>query len=62
MLQQVLPHTGLKNVLVTRIGDLLGFPRGAIVNFVLRHVRKQIPAWRMPGASPSRARWAAGSD
>ena len=50
VVQQVLPHTGLKNVLVTRIGDLLGFPRGAIVNFVLRYVRKQIPAWRMPGA------------
>ena len=50
VVQQVLPHTGLKNVLVTRIGDLLGFPRGAIVNFVLRYVRKQIPAWRIPGA------------
>ena len=50
VVQQVLPHTGLKSVLVTRIGDLLGFPRGALVNFVLRHVRKQIPAWNMPGA------------
>ena len=44
VLQQVLPHTALKKVLVTRIGDLLGWPRGMIVNFVLRHVRKQIPA------------------
>jgi long-chain acyl-CoA synthetase len=50
VLQQVLPRTGLKKVLVTRIGDLLGLPRGFIVNFVLRHVRKQIPAWSMPGA------------
>ena len=50
VLQQVLPRTELKKVLVTRIGDLLGFPRGAIVNFVLRHVRKQIPPWKMPGA------------
>ncbi len=49
VLQQVLPHTSLKKVLVTRIGDLLGFPRGMVVNFVLRHVRKQIPAWNMPG-------------
>src|ERR1700735_1458183 len=51
VLQQVLPHTDLKKVLITRIGDLLGVPRGFIVNFVLRHVRKQIPPWSMPGAS-----------
>jgi long-chain acyl-CoA synthetase len=50
VLQQVLPHTDLKKVLVTRIGDLLGLPRGLIVNFVLRYVRKQIPAWSMPGS------------
>jgi len=50
VLQQVLPRTGLKKVLVTRVGDLLGWPRGLIVNFVLRHVRKQIPKWNMPGA------------
>ncbi len=60
VVQQVLPHTGLKNVLVTRIGDLLGFPRGALVNFLLRHVRKQIPAWRMPGALTFKSALAAG--
>ena len=49
ILQQVLPHTELKQVLVTRIGDLLGFPRGALVNLVLK-LRKQVPPWRMPGA------------
>jgi len=42
VLQQVLPRTALKKVLVTGVGDLLGIPRGLIVNFVLRHVRKQI--------------------
>jgi long-chain acyl-CoA synthetase len=51
VLQQVLPRTDLKKVLVTRIGDLLGVPRGFIVNFVLKHIRKQIPAWNMPGTS-----------
>ncbi len=49
ILQQVLPHTELKQVLVTRIGDLLGFPRGALVNLVLK-LRKQVPPWSMPGA------------
>jgi long-chain acyl-CoA synthetase len=50
VLQQVLPRTSLKNVLVTRIGDLLGWPRGMLVNFVLRHLRQQVPPWSMPGA------------
>jgi long-chain acyl-CoA synthetase len=50
VLQQVLPRTDLKNVLVTGVGDLLGMPKGMIVNFVLRHVRKQVPPWKMPGA------------
>jgi long-chain acyl-CoA synthetase len=50
VLQEVLPRTGVKHVLVTRIGDFLGLARGFIVNFVLRHVRKQIPAWNLPGA------------
>ncbi len=50
VLQQVLARTDLKNVLVTGVGDLLGMPKGLIVNFVLRHVRKQVPAWRIPGS------------
>jgi long-chain acyl-CoA synthetase len=60
VLQQVLPRTDLKNVLVTRVGDLLGMPRGMIVNFVLRHVRKQIPAWSMPGAITFKSALASG--
>jgi long-chain acyl-CoA synthetase len=49
-LQQALPHTGVKHVIVTGVGDMLPFPKGPIVNFVLRHVRKQVPAWRIEGA------------
>src|SRR6266853_2460052 len=51
VLQKVLPRTDLKKVLITRIGDLLGIPRGFIVNFVLKYVRKQIPEWKMPGTT-----------
>jgi long-chain acyl-CoA synthetase len=60
VLQQILPRTDLKKVLVTRIGDLLGLPRGMIVNFVLRHVRKQIPAWSMPGSMTFKSALSAG--
>ncbi len=50
VLQQVLPRTALKHVVVTGVGDLLSTPKGMIVNFVLRRVRKQIPPWKMPGS------------
>jgi long-chain acyl-CoA synthetase len=60
VLQEVLPRTGVKHVLVTRIGDFLGLARGFIVNFVLRHVRKQIPAWNLPGALQFKRALAAG--
>jgi long-chain acyl-CoA synthetase len=60
VLQQVLPRTPLKNVLVTRVGDLLGWPRGMLVNFVVRYVRKQIPAWSMPGAIAFKSALASG--
>lgn len=52
VLAKALPRTDLKHVLVTGIGDLLGLTRGTMVNFVLRHVRKQVPAWRIPGTIP----------
>ena len=60
VLQQVLPSTALKNVLVTTVGELLGWPRGMLVNFVLRYVRKQIPAWSMPGAIPFKSALSSG--
>jgi long-chain acyl-CoA synthetase len=50
VLESVLPSTHVKKVVLTSVGDLLGFPRGPIVNFVLRHVRKQVPPWNIPGA------------
>jgi long-chain acyl-CoA synthetase len=48
-LQQVLAHTPVKHIVVTGIGDLLGFPKGAITNFVIRKVRKMVPAYALPG-------------
>jgi long-chain acyl-CoA synthetase len=50
VLEQVIARTQVKRVLVTGVGDLLSFPRGSIVNFVLRRVRKQVPAWQLPDA------------
>jgi len=48
-LQEVAARTPLRKVIVTGIGDMLGFPKGAITNFVVRHVKKMVPAWNLPG-------------
>lgn len=53
--QQALPRTAVKHVIVTGVGDLLPFPKGAIVNFVLRYVQRKVPAWRIAGALRMRA-------
>ncbi len=48
-LQEVIAKTKVKKAIVTSIGEMLGF-KGLIVDFVLRHVKKMIPAWNVPGA------------
>ena len=48
-LQRVVAHTAVKHVVVASMGDLLGFPKGPIVNFVVRTMRKMVPAWSLPG-------------
>jgi long-chain acyl-CoA synthetase len=47
-LAEVLPKTEVKHVLVTTIGEMLGL-KGVLVDFVLRHVKKMIPPWDIPG-------------
>jgi len=48
--QEVLADTQVKQVITTGLGDMLGFPKGAIVNFVLRHIKKMVPDYDIPGA------------
>ena len=47
--QAILGKTPVKHVVVASVGDMLGTLKGTLVNFVLRSVRKQIPAWDIPG-------------
>jgi len=48
-LQQVIAKTSVKHVLVASIGEMLGFPKGIIVNLVLRRVKKVVPEFSLPG-------------
>ncbi|HLF30526.1 MAG TPA: AMP-binding protein [Xanthomonadales bacterium] len=50
VLQEVRADVPLDLIITTQIGDLLNFPRNLLVNFTLMHVRKAVPAWRLPGA------------
>lgn len=47
VLESVISSTKVKNVITTGIGDLLGFPKSMIVNFVIKHVKKMVPAWKL---------------
>lgn len=50
VLEGVLPHTQVKHIVVASMGDMLGFVKGKLVNFVVRNVKKMVPAFTLPGA------------
>jgi long-chain acyl-CoA synthetase len=48
-LQQVVADTHVKHIVTTGIGDLLGL-KGVLVNFVVKNVKKLVPAFSLPQA------------
>jgi len=50
VVQQVLGDTKIRQVITTGLGDMLGFPKSLIVNFVARYVKKLIPDYNIPSA------------
>ncbi len=51
VLQEALPHTDVKHVVVASMGDMLGMVKGTLVNTVVRHVKKMVPAYALPAAT-----------
>ena len=49
-LEQVLPRAPVQHIVLASMGDMLGFPKGPIVNLVVRKVKKMVPAFSLPGA------------
>ncbi len=47
--QSVIAATPLRHVVVASLGDMLGI-KGVVVNFVVRHIKKMVPAWSIAGA------------
>ena len=52
VLEEVIDETRVKHVIVTRMGDMLPFPKSAIINLVVKHIKKMVPAYKLPGAVP----------
>ena len=48
--QKIQHDTEIETVIVTRIGDMLGGLKGAIVNTVVKHIKKMVPAFDLPNA------------
>jgi long-chain acyl-CoA synthetase len=49
-LEQVVAKTQVTKVVTTQLGDMLGFPKSLIVNWVVKHRKKLVPPWNVPGA------------
>ncbi|MCE7058455.1 long-chain-fatty-acid--CoA ligase [Dyadobacter sp. CY343] len=50
-LQKVLENTNIQHVIITEIGDLMGFPKKLIVNAVVKYVKKMVPGYHIPQAT-----------
>src|SRR5262249_13603913 len=51
VLQQALPNLQIKHVAIASLGDMLGAVKGTIVNAVVRHIKKMVPPYTIPGAT-----------
>lgn len=60
-LEQVLDRTEIEHVLVTELGDLHGFPKRLLINAVVKHVKKMVPAYSLPQAVSFRKALKAGA-
>jgi long-chain acyl-CoA synthetase len=51
VLQEALPHTSVKHVIVASMGDMLGLLKGTIVNLAVRRIKKMVPPYALPDAT-----------
>ena len=61
VLEKAIGRTPVRHVVVTGVGDLLGFPKKHLAHFVVRRVKKMVPPFSLPGAVPFREMLALGA-
>jgi len=49
-LEEVIADTNVEHVVTTELGDLLAWPKRPITNFVLKRIKKVVPAFSLPGS------------
>lgn len=49
-LEEILAETSIETVITTEIGDLLGGIKKPLTNFVVKYIKKMVPAFSLPGA------------
>ena len=59
-LEQVIANTAVRTVVTSQVGDLLPPLKRLLTNLVVKHVKKMVPAWRLPGSVSWRDALAAG--
>ncbi|MBB1293520.1 long-chain-fatty-acid--CoA ligase FadD [Pseudoalteromonas sp. SR44-5] len=47
-LEKALPHTKVKHIVVTQVGDMVGGFKKHLVNFVVKHIKKMVPSYSLP--------------
>ena len=50
LLEEIIDETDIETVVVTGVGDMLGFPKSLLVNSVVKYIKKMVPAYNLPGA------------
>jgi long-chain acyl-CoA synthetase len=61
VLEGVIADTDVTNVVTTGVGDMLGWPKGALTNFVLRYIKKSVPGYRISNCTRFRGALRAGA-
>ncbi|MCZ6471415.1 MAG: AMP-binding protein, partial [Gammaproteobacteria bacterium] len=49
VLDEIIAETPIQHVITTQLGDMLNFPKSLIVNLVVKHVKKMVPSFSLPG-------------
>lgn len=47
-LEKAIGQTSVEHVIVTSMGDQLGFPKGPLISFAVKHIKKMVPPWSLP--------------
>ncbi len=51
-LQKIVANTNIKHIIITQLGDMLGGLKGALVNFVVKNIKKMVPSYDLPDVRP----------